>query len=132
MIHTSAPSEDLIALRAIIAKLTIESQAKDQILALQTQRVADQEQRLAALRRQIELLLEQFRLSRQRLFGASSEKDSGQSELFNEAEVLAAGFIEEQDEPLEPQALPVAGMAHLDAWQVGGKRFADVTTSSRI
>ena len=109
MIHTSAPSEDVLALRAIIAKLTLESQAKDQILALQTERVADQEQRLAALRRQIEHLLEQFRLSRQRLFGASSEKDSGQSELFNEAEVLAAGFVAEEDEAVEPQALPAAG-----------------------
>ena len=109
MIHTSAPSEDVLALRAIIAKLTLESRAKDQILALQTERVADQEQRLAALRRQIEHLLEQFRLSRQRLFGASSEKDSGQSELFNEAEVLVAGSVAEEDESVEPQALPAAG-----------------------
>lgn len=107
--HASAPSEDVLALRAIIEKLTLESLAKDQALADKDQCIQGQTQRLAAQLLQIEQLLEQFRLSRQRLFGTSSEKDAGQSELFNEAEVLAEGFVAEEDAVAEPLVPPSAG-----------------------
>jgi transposase/uncharacterized coiled-coil protein SlyX len=99
-------------LKRVIAQLAAEALAKDQRNEAQAQRVAEQEQqvalqhqrlatleqRLAAQMRQIEHLLEQFRLARQRLFGISSEKAPGQSELFNEAETLNREIPESDDE----------------------------------
>ena len=85
-------------LKRVIAQLAAEALAKDQRVSEQAQRLAAQDQRLAAQMRQIEHLLEQFRLARQRLFGISSEKASGQSELFNEAETLSREVPEPEDE----------------------------------
>ncbi|MBI5450153.1 MAG: IS66 family transposase [Gammaproteobacteria bacterium] len=60
------------------------------------------QQQLAQKQRHIERLLEQFRLQRQRRFGASSEQAPGQGTLFNEAESLVA------DLPAEPAESPAA------------------------
>lgn len=67
----------------------------------------------AAQARQIERLLEQFRLARHRLFGPSSKKAAGQSELFNEAEVLAAtAHSPDQEELQNDEISPRSPPAH--------------------
>jgi transposase len=98
-----AVQDENLELKRVIAQMSAEALAKDHRLHEQGQRLATQEQRLAGQLRQIEHLLEQFRLARQRLFGVSSEKAPGQSELFNEAELLA-GVGSDEDEPLVPAA----------------------------
>ena len=61
-----------------------------------------QKERISALERQVELLTEALRLSRQKRFGASSEHTSEDtmeqlSLLFNEAEVYADQAAQEDD-----------------------------------
>ena len=61
-----------------------------------------QSERISALEKQVELLTEALRLSRQKRFGASSERTSEDameqlSLLFNEAEVYADQAVEEDD-----------------------------------
>src|SRR5450756_79218 len=55
-----------------------------------------QREQMATQQRRIEHLLEQFRLTRHRQFGASSEKAPGQGEFFNEAEYLSSAAAEEE------------------------------------
>src|SRR5665213_3061861 len=98
MSSAEALQEENQELKRVIAQLAAETLAKDQRVAELDQRLAAQAHRIAAQMRQIEHLLEQFRLARQRLFGVSSEKAPGQSELFNEAETLSRESVESQDE----------------------------------
>src|SRR5271157_5219259 len=58
----------------------------------------------------ISYLFEQFTLARHRMFGSSSEQVSGQSRLFDEAEVLAEATTEAQNiAPLPPESTPPEG-----------------------
>lgn len=104
MSRATALQDENQELKRVIAQMAAEALAKDQRLEAQHQRLDAQEQRIEAQIRQIEHLLEQFRLARHRLFGVSSEKAPGQSELFNEAELLAGLGTEDEDdaEPLAP------------------------------
>jgi Transposase C of IS166 homeodomain len=122
MSSASALQDENLELKRVIAQMAAEALAKDQHIELQAQRVAaqeqrlcTQEQRLAAQMRQIEHLLEQFHLARQRLIGVSSEKAPGQNDLFNEAEMLAGLGADEDDEPL-------ASAAHRPARKSRGAR----------
>jgi transposase len=94
--RAEASSTDVPELQATIARLNAE--------------LATRDERIVAQARQIEHLLEQFRLSRHRLFGPSSEKAPGQNELFNEAEVLAAGSADE--EPENDEITPISSPQH--------------------
>jgi len=92
MSDASALQDENLELKRVIAQMALEALAKDQ--------------RISAQARQIEHLLEQFRLARQRLFGVSSEKAPGQSELFNEAEMFASLGAEDEDDDDEQLAPP--------------------------
>ena len=64
----------------------------------------------------INTLVEQFILSRHRMFGSSSEQQSAQARLFDEAECLAAGSSEAQDiTPIPVPATPVASKPEVKA-----------------
>ena len=67
--------------------------------------LAKTQQQLAEKQRDIERLLEQFRLQRHLRFGASSEQAPGQGTLFNEAETLVA---ETPDEVAPSPVMPAA------------------------
>jgi transposase len=67
-------SEELFSLKKTLLK-------KDQ-------EIVGKDQEITVLKQRIEQFEEHFRLSRHQRFGASSEKHSGQGELFNEAETL--------------------------------------------
>ena len=56
----------------------------------------------------VQRMLEQLVLARHRLFGASSEQHSGQSRLFDEAEVLAQATTEAQDIAPIPAQTPAS------------------------
>ncbi len=53
---------------------------------------------IAQQKQRIKLLEEYLRLARQKQFGRSSEKHSGQGEIFNEAELVACASEEEESE----------------------------------
>ncbi len=80
----------------------------------------------------INYLVEQFILSRHRLFGSSSEQLSAQARLFDEAEVLASDTTEAQDIapiPAEAALSPVAAKPELKA---RGKRAPLPTELPRV
>ena len=74
----------------------------------QGQQLLTQNVRISRLEKQVELLMEALRLSRQKRFGASSEKADAEameqfSFLFNEAEVLADAKAEDEDVVVVPE-----------------------------
>ena len=74
----------------------------------QEQQLLTQNVRISRLEKQVELLMEALRLSRQKRFGASSEKADAEameqfSFLFNEAEVLADAKAEDEDVVVVPE-----------------------------
>ncbi|MEJ1335802.1 MAG: IS66 family transposase [Candidatus Sedimenticola sp. (ex Thyasira tokunagai)] len=82
-------------MNAAVKNLPNDASSLKEIIAEQQLKLSSQEQRIA--------LLEEFiRLQRHRQFGTSSEKASGQAELFDEAELLG-----EEDEP--PAAEEISG-----------------------
>lgn len=75
------------------------TELKEEIKSLRAM-LLERDSAIAARDKQIVLLLEQIRLQRHKLYGASSEQASGQGQLFDEADVLAATATDaEADEP---------------------------------
>jgi len=68
---------------------------KDQVIQQKSDVIAQQKQR-------IKLLEEYLRLARQKQFGRSSEKNPGQGEIFNEAELATCSAEEEQPAEADP------------------------------
>ena len=85
---------DLDALTALLGEQhrQFESQMQDQIQIQVQAQVQAQVQTLVAQQvfEQLQIFMEQMRLDRHRLYGASSEQMHGQAHLFDEAETLAA------------------------------------------
>ena len=62
---------------------------------------------IKVLQEKNQYLLELFRLAQQKQFGKSSEKHSGQGELFNEAEVLVDEETESQSQDEKTVSKPL-------------------------
>ena len=72
--------------------------------------LVEKDSEIKALQEKNQYLLEQFRLAQQKQFGKSSEKDSGQGELFNEVEQIIdeeeAIQVEDKEVTNEPRKQP--------------------------
>jgi transposase len=90
------------------ATKTLSSEVKKLKSLLKDERILSQEKdnEIKSLQEKNQYLLEQFRLAQQKQFGKSSEKHSGQCELFNEAEQLVDEEIAVQVEDKETTNVP--------------------------
>lgn len=93
---------EINALRAVLSERDSAITKHKRVIAQQAQVIAERDKRIV-------ILLEQIRLQRHKLYGASSEQASGQGQLFDEADVLAASATD--TEPPEPA---VAGAPDAD------------------
>jgi len=90
------------------ATKTLSSEVRKLKSLLKDERILSQEKdnEIRSLQEKNQYLLEQFRLAQQKQFGKSSEKHSGQCELFNEAEQLVDEEIAVQVEDKETTNVP--------------------------
>ncbi|MEI8402572.1 MAG: IS66 family transposase [Alcaligenaceae bacterium] len=84
-------------LHAVIASHRNANEMAHDYLSQAHARIAQGQAQVAQAQDRIDHLLEQIRLGRRRMFGASSEQSDSQGHLFNEAEALALASTEEQD-----------------------------------
>ena len=81
---------------------------KDTLIAERDHVIAERDRVIAEQHKLLKLMEEQLRLSRQRRFGSSSEKQPNQGDFFDEAELeIALSDIEAQlpaDAPSKPKA----------------------------
>lgn len=79
--------------------------------------LVEKDSEIKALQEKNQYLLEQFRLAQQKQFGKSSEKDSGQGELFNEVEQIIdeeeAIQVEDKEVTNEPRKQPKIGVMYI-------------------
>ncbi len=90
-------------LHAVIASHRNANEMAHDYLSQAHARIAQGQAQVAQAQDRIDHLLEQIRLGRRRMFGASSEQSDSQGHLFNEAEALALGSTEEQDLAVIPE-----------------------------
>lgn len=100
------------------AELNAEIKSLRAMLAERDRAITNHQRVIAARDQQIALLLEQIRLQRFKLYGASSEQAPGQGLLFDEAEGLAAAAADTETTAAALDATPRAG----DSTASRGKR----------
>ena len=78
---------------------------KDHLIHQQSTIIDKKSGIIAAQKKRITILEDYLRLERARLYGCSSEKNPGQSEIFNEAELLGC-TPDDDDEAIEAEQIP--------------------------
>jgi len=82
--------------------------ASDQDIILEQRQIIDKKSTVIAQQKlRIDILEEYLRLAKQKLFGRSSEKNSNQDELFNEAELATCAIDTETEEAIAPKDNPI-------------------------